>query len=114
MKLISQPSRELRLMVRCLELYYRQARSQKEIAQALGVSAATVSRLLKRAYDDGLGRVELALPRAEELEAALPGRCGLRGAVVVAAGGRGDLKEEPGAAAAAYFEKIAAAAAPSS
>src|SRR5437879_1889127 len=107
MKLISQPSRELRLMVRCLELYYRQARSQKEIAQALGVSAATVSRLLKRAYDDGLVRVELDLPRAEELEAALTERFGLRDAVVVAAGGRGDLKEELGAAAAAYFEKIA-------
>src|SRR2546426_6322870 len=107
MKLISQPRRELRLMVRCLELYYRQARSQKEIAQALGVSAATVSRLLKRAYDDGLVRVELDLPRAEELEAALTERFGLRDAVVVAAGGRGDLKEELGAAAAAYFEKIA-------
>src|SRR3989442_3526360 len=107
MKLISQPSRELRLMVRCLELYYRQARSQKEIAQALGVSAATVSRLLKRAYDDGLVRVELDLPRAEELEAALTEAFGLREAVVVAAGGRGDLKEELGAPPAAYFEKSA-------
>src|SRR5438128_712011 len=66
MKLISQPSRELRLMVRCLELYYRQARSQKEIAQALGVSAATVSRLLKRAYDDGLVRVEAVVVGALE------------------------------------------------
>src|SRR3989454_456027 len=107
MKLISQPSRELRLMVRCLELYYRQARPQKEIARALGVSAATVSRLLKRAYDEGFVRVELALPRGEELEAALSEAFGLREAVVVAAGGRGDLKEELGAAAAAYFEKIA-------
>ena len=42
-------SRELRLTVQCLELYYRQGRSQKDIAKALGVSAATVSRLLKRA-----------------------------------------------------------------
>jgi DNA-binding transcriptional regulator LsrR (DeoR family) len=36
-------------MVQCLELYYRQGRSQKDIATTLGVSAATVSRLLKRA-----------------------------------------------------------------
>ena len=36
-------------MVQCLELYYRQGQSQKHIAAALGVSAATVSRLLKRA-----------------------------------------------------------------
>src|SRR5260370_1783288 len=106
MKLISQ-SRELRQTVRRLELYYRQAKSQKDIARALGVSAATVSRLLKRAYDDGLVRVELDLPRMEELEAGLVERYGLRDAVVVAAGGRGDLKEELGAAAATYFEKIA-------
>ena len=52
-------------MVQCLELYYRQARSQKDIATTLGVSAATVSRLLKRAFDEGLVRVELDLPRTE-------------------------------------------------
>src|SRR5260370_24785751 len=102
MKLISQ-SRELRQTVRCLELYYRQAKSQKDIARALGVSAATVSRLLKRAYDDGLVRVELDLPPMEELEAGLVERYGLRDAAVVAAGGRGDLKDELGAAAAADF-----------
>lgn len=95
-------------MVRCLELYYRQGQSQKDIALALGVSAATVSRLLKRAFDDGLVRVELDLPRTEQLETELVQRFGLREAVVVAAGGRGDLKEELGVAAAAYFEKIAA------
>ena len=107
-KLISQPARELRQMVRCLELYYRQGRSQKDIARAVGVSAATVSRLLKRAFDDGFVRVELDLPRREELEAGLIEGFGLRDAVVVAAGGRGDLKAELGGAAAVYFEKIAA------
>src|SRR5262245_66320286 len=48
------------------------------------------------------------LPRREQLEAGLVGQFGLRDAVVVAAGGRGDVKEELGTAAAAYFEKIAA------
>jgi DNA-binding transcriptional regulator LsrR (DeoR family) len=95
-------------MVHCLELYYRQGKSQKDIAEALGVSAATVSRLLKRAVDDGLVRVELDLPRTPELETALVERFGLRDAVVVAAGGRGDVKEELGSAAAAYFEKVTA------
>jgi DNA-binding transcriptional regulator LsrR (DeoR family) len=108
MKLISQPSREIRQMVQCLELYYRQGRSQKDIAVALGVSAATVSRLLKRAVDEGLVRVELDLPRTEALESELVQAFGLREAVVVASGGRGDLRAELGAAAAAYFEKIAA------
>jgi DNA-binding transcriptional regulator LsrR (DeoR family) len=94
-------------MVQCLELYYRQGRSQKDIAAALGVSAATVSRLLKRAFDEGLVRVELDLPRTQELETALVERFGLRDAIVVGAGGRGDVKEELGVAAAAYFEKVA-------
>jgi DNA-binding transcriptional regulator LsrR (DeoR family) len=101
-------SRELRQTVHCLELYYRKSQSQKDIASALGVSAATVSRLLKRAFDEGLVRVELDLPRREQLEAGLVERFGLRDAVVIAAGGRGDVKEELGTAAAAYFEKIAA------
>ena len=94
-------------MVQCLELYYRQGQSQKDIAQTLGVSAATVSRLLKRAYDDGFVRVELDLPRTQALETALVQRYGLRDAVVVTSGGRGDIREELGVAAAAYFEKIA-------
>ena len=58
--------------------------------------------------DEGLVRVELDLPRREQLEAGLVEQFGLRDAVVVAAGGRGDVKEELGTAAAAYFEKIAA------
>jgi deoxyribonucleoside regulator len=94
-------------MVQCLELYYRQGRQQKDIATALGVSAATVSRLLKRAFDDGLVRVELDLPRTEDLETALGQRFGLRDAVVITTGGRADVKEELGAAAAQYFEKVA-------
>src|SRR6267143_481499 len=108
MKSASLTSPELRQTVHCLQLYYRQGKSQKDIAGTLGVSAATVSRLLKRAFDEGLVRVELDLPRMAELEAALVERFGLRDAVVVAAGGRADVKEELGAAAAAYFEKIAA------
>ena len=95
-------------MVQCLELYYRQGKSQKDVAQALGVSAATVSRLLKRAVDEGLVRVELDLPRTQELETALVERFRLHDAVVVAAGSRGDVREEVGNAAAVYFEKVTA------
>lgn len=109
MKVISRtPKRsDRRQLVQCLELYYRQGRNQKDIARALGVSAATVSRLLKRAFDEGIVRVELDLPRAEELESALVARFGLTDAVVVASGGRADVREELGVAAAGYFEKVA-------
>jgi len=93
-------------MVQCLELFYRQGLNQKDIATTVGVSAATVSRLLKRAFAEGLVHVELTLPRTHELEAELIQRFKLRDAVVVGAGGRGDVKEELGAAAAGYFEKV--------
>jgi len=99
---------ELRQMVQCLELYYRQQKQQKEIAEILGVSSSKISRLLKRAFDDGLIRVELDLPQNPRLASALVERFGLRDAVVVPAGGRGEIKEELGAAAAAYFEKVGA------
>jgi DNA-binding transcriptional regulator LsrR (DeoR family) len=99
---------ELRQMVQCLELYYRQQKHQKEIAKALGISSSKVSRLLKRAFEEGLIRVELDLPQNPRLTAALVERFGLRDAVVVPAGGRGEIKDELGAAAAAYFEKVAA------
>jgi DNA-binding transcriptional regulator LsrR (DeoR family) len=106
MKVIAKPG-EMKQMVQCLELYYRQAKSQKDVAETLGVSPATVSRLLKRAVDEGFVRVELDLPRTQQLETALVQRFGLREAVVVAVGGRGDTKEELGVAAGAYFERIA-------
>src|SRR4029453_10361408 len=85
----SLTSRELRQTVHCLELYYRQGRSQKDIARARGVSAATVSRLLQRAMDEGLVRVELDLPRREQLEAGVGGEVRLRDAGVGGGGGRG-------------------------
>jgi DNA-binding transcriptional regulator LsrR (DeoR family) len=98
---------ERRLLVQCLQLFYRQRQSQKDIAATLGVSAATVSRLLQRAFADGLVRVELDLPRTQELETALMAAYGLREAVVIASGGRGEVKADLGAAAAAYFETVA-------
>ncbi len=95
-------------MVQCLELYYRQQKHQNEIAKALGISSSKVSRLLKRAFAEGLIRVELSLPQNPRLEATLVERFGLREAVVVPAGAQPEIKEELGAAAARYFEKVAA------
>src|SRR3989337_3232274 len=91
-------ARELRQMVQCLELHYRQQKHQKEIAQALGISSSKVSRLLKRAFEEGLIRVELDLPLNPRLGAALVERFGLRDAVVVPAGGAGGGQGAPGAA----------------
>jgi deoxyribonucleoside regulator len=99
---------EIRQMVRCVQLYYRAQRHQKEIARALGLSSSKVSRLLKRAFADGLVRVEIELPKRPRLEVALVERFKLRDAVVIPLGEVQELKEDLGTAAARYFEKVAA------
>ena len=99
---------ELRQLVRCVQLYYRAQRHQKEIARELGLSSSKVSRLLKRAFAEGVVRVELELPKRPRLEAALVERFRLRDAVVIPLGEPRDLKEDLGTAAARYFEKVAA------
>src|SRR3972149_7642472 len=106
MKFLSSPQ-ELRQMVQCLELHYRQQKHQKEIAQALGISSSKVSRLLKRAFEEGLIRVELDLPLNPRLGAALVDGFGLRDAVVVPASGRGGVKDALGAAAGGHLEEVA-------
>ena len=99
---------EIRQMVRCVQLHYRAQRHQKEIARELGLSSSKVSRLLKRAFAEGLVRVEIELPKRPRLEAALVDRFRLRDAVVIPLGEARDLKEDLGIAAARYFEKVAA------
>ncbi|MBI3013863.1 MAG: helix-turn-helix domain-containing protein [Candidatus Tectomicrobia bacterium] len=99
---------ELKEMISCVLLYYRHHKNQKEIAQHLGLSHSKVSRLLKRAYGEGIVRVELNLPQLPRLETALIEQFGLRDAVVIP-GGLGEYtKEELGWTAARYFERVAA------
>jgi DNA-binding transcriptional regulator LsrR (DeoR family) len=103
----AQPD-EVRQMVRCVQLFYRAQRHQKEIARELGLSSSKVSRLLKRAFVEGLVRFEIELPKRPRLEAALVERFRLRDAVVIPLGETRELKEDLGTAAARYFEKVAA------
>jgi deoxyribonucleoside regulator len=102
------PPDEVRQMVQCVQLYYRAQRHQNEIARELGLSSSKVSRLLKRAFAEGLVRVEIELPKRPRLEAALVERFRLRDAVVIPLGEARELKEDLGTAAARYFEKVAA------
>ena len=42
-----------RLMMKCCSMYYEDNLNQKEIANILGISRPTVSRILKEAVDAG-------------------------------------------------------------
>jgi len=54
---------ELRMMLRVAQLYYEDKLKQADISRHLHVSQATVSRLLRRAEEEGVVGVTIAAPR---------------------------------------------------
>ena len=67
-------------------MHYEAELSQVDIAKRLGVSTATVSRMLRRARREGIVRIEIPeLVAADELGAALEAHLGLKSARVVEA-----------------------------
>lgn len=72
-------------VLRAANLYYMEGCSQKEIAQRLAVSVPTVSRLLKRAKEEGLISFVIPSPYREclALEQQLREAYGLEEAIVV-------------------------------
>lgn len=73
------------VLYRGATLYYEEGRNQAEIAELLGISRATVSRLLAEARAQGIVHIEIRDPAASELEklaTALAERLGLRRVLV--------------------------------
>ncbi|MER3417482.1 MAG: DNA-binding transcriptional regulator [Gemmataceae bacterium] len=73
------------LMARLADLYYLRDLTQQEIAERLGLSRPTVSRLLQRARTEGIVRIEVNPPEGSHHELAweLEERFRLREAIVV-------------------------------
>lgn len=101
---------ELQLMLRAARLYYENDLTQQQVADELGVSRSTVSRLLTQARRERIVQIAINDPfaRLEDLEARLVGTFNLRQAVVVAGEGlSGDLlRRRLGLAAAEYLQSI--------
>ncbi|WP_276352741.1 sugar-binding transcriptional regulator [Cohnella caldifontis] len=104
---------ELNKIKKALEaakLYYQLDRSQSEIAEILGVSRPTVSRLLQQAKEEGIVQIEIKDPSedVELLEASLQDRFGLKRVVVAYTPTYDDetVKKCVGQAAAAYLDEI--------
>lgn len=105
---------QVRLLAKVARMYHEQNVRQADIAAALHISQAKVSRLLKRAEDVGIVRITVTMPAGlhTDLEEALEQRFGLAEAVVVdidrgADDGEADEDEivaALGAGAAAYLE----------
>lgn len=83
---------DLDLLVRAAESYYIENKTQSQIAEQLGISPSTVSRLLSRARDERIVRISIVRPqgRHNALEAALHERFGLDEAIVAVPAGETD------------------------
>jgi DNA-binding transcriptional regulator LsrR (DeoR family) len=101
---------ERTLMAKVADLYYLRRLTQQNIADRLGLSRPTVSRILQRSRAEGIVRIEIALPGGahHRLEADLEERFGLREALVVSAQGASpaSTRRALGEAAAAYLERV--------
>jgi len=99
------------LLATVASLYYKMNQSQREIADRLDLSTATVSRLLKEALERGIVQIHIAMPVPHdlELEQILIERYGLRDAYVLQSSGESThdtLLNAIGRLAAIYLERV--------
>ena len=72
-------------MTRVARMYYERDMRQSDIAKQLGLSQATISRLINRAKDEGIVRISVNVPQGvySEMEEELIAAYDLRDAIVV-------------------------------
>ncbi len=99
---------ELRLMTRVARMYYERGMRQSAIASQLGMSQATISRLLNRSRDEDIIRISVNVPQGvySQLEENLVAAYDLRDAIVVDCDSENEqiIQRDIGAAAAYYVE----------
>lgn len=76
---------ELRLMTKTAHMYYMSHLKQTEIAEQLDISQATTSRLLKRAQEEQIIRINVSSPVGiyADLESLIESKYGIKEAIVV-------------------------------
>lgn len=76
---------QVRLMTKIARMYYEQSIRQAQITERLNIHQSTVSRLLRKAEQNGIVRISVTTPQGihPELEEALESRFELSQAVVV-------------------------------
>ncbi len=101
---------DLRIMLKVCDMYYKQDLNQEEIAQRLGLSRPTISRILKNARADGLVQIDVVPPpdiSFFELERSIEHQYGLKDVIIVKENPSLEMqKREVGRAAAHYLMRI--------
>ncbi|MFO7928786.1 MAG: sugar-binding transcriptional regulator [Candidatus Humimicrobiaceae bacterium] len=103
-------SYDTKLMVKVSNLYYKEGLTQEDISNKLKISKYQVNRILKRALDTGIVRINIVDPikNVSNLEEQLEKKFSLKRAIVVKNSGLSDieLKTKLGQAAASYLLEI--------
>ena len=76
---------KLKILIQTAKMYYQEDYNQQEIANQLGVSRPTVSRLLQQAKEEGIVRIEIVDPslRLDKLSLALKERYRMKKVLIV-------------------------------
>lgn len=97
-------------MTKISKMYYEWNLNQTDIARQLGISQATVSRLFKRAKEEGIIRISVSIPTGvnADLEGKLIKKYDLKDAIVVDVmrDDENQIMRDIGAAAAYYVENV--------
>ncbi len=99
---------EMRLMTKVARMYYGNRLRQTQIAEQLDISQATISRMLKRAQDEQIVRINISIPTGihSDIESELERLYGLKEAIVVdSVTDDEQVLKDLGAAAAYYVEQ---------
>jgi len=101
---------QIRLITKIARMYYEQSIRQAQITKRLNIHQSTVSRLLRKAEENGIVRISVATPQGihPELEEALESRFELSQAVVVdsVSDGEEQIARDLGSAAAFLLESF--------
>jgi DNA-binding transcriptional regulator LsrR (DeoR family) len=103
------PDEGVHALVTVARMYYEQELSQQDIAERLGKSRPTISRMLRAARHQGIVNIDIRVPleRSLPLETALQERLGLDVArVLLIPRGELDSTDRLGRAAASYLQSI--------
>ena len=74
---------ERRILIKVASMYYYDHMRQIDIAKRLGVERTTISKYLKRAFEQGIIKVTVENSNYEELESAMERRFGLKEVFIV-------------------------------
>lgn len=103
--------KDIRLIVRCSKMYYEENMKQEEIASKLGISKATISRILNSAKELGIVKITVTNPYPQhyiEIEKKLENKYGLQEVIIadVDSEDEKELKKELAREAARYLQRV--------